>query len=127
EPARPDGFVAAQLNRERPPARVASAPPFVAGLPGGDDLYTTGQWSSAPQYGQVWYPPVATGWVPYRDGHWAFVPPWGWTWIDDAPWGFAPFHYGRWASIGGRWGWIPGEYGGPARPVYAPALVTFFG
>ena len=33
----------------------------------------TGTWSQAPDYGQVWYPQVAAGWVPYRDGHWAYV------------------------------------------------------
>ena len=47
------------------------------------------------------------------------------------PWGFAPFHYGRWAEIEGRWGWVPGggfERGARfERPVYAPALVAFFG
>ena len=51
--------------------------------------------------------------------------PWGWTWVDDAPWGFAPSHYGRWVRVGNRWAWSPGSYVG--RPVYAPALVTFFG
>ncbi len=54
--------------------------------------------------------------------------PWGWTWVDSDPWGFAPFHYGRWVDIGGRWGWCPGAaVAGAPYPVYAPALVTFFG
>ena len=53
------------------------------------------------------------------------MPPWGWTWIDDAPWGFAPFHYGRWVFLAGRWGWLPGS--AQTRPVYAPALVGFYG
>jgi hypothetical protein len=130
-PATQDAFVAAMLAREQPPpppANSAPPPPSIADLPGGGDLATTGVWASAPDYGQVWYPPVAANWAPYRDGHWAYVAPWGWTWVDAAPWGFAPFHYGRWAHIGDRWGWIPGVHAGVVvRPVYAPALVTFFG
>ena len=111
-------------------------PPLVRGMTGCRSLATTGTWRAVPRYGQVWYPPVAAGWVPYREGHWAYVPPWGWTWIDDAPWGFAPFHYGRWAYLDDRWGWIPGDpayaagYDGPEydavpEPVYAPALVSW--
>lgn len=130
-PARQDPFVAAMLARERPPPRASVAlPPVVARMPGGEDLNAYGAWESAPEYGPVWYPQVAPGWAPYRDGHWAYVAPWGWTWIDDAPWGFAPFHYGRWADIDGRWAWTPGVAAEPepaAFPVYAPALVTFFG
>ena len=81
--------------------------------------------SPNPEYGNVWYPRVEPGWAPYHTGHWAWIDPWGWTWVDDAPWGYAPFHYGRWASVGGRWGWIPGPR--EVRPVYAPALVVFVG
>jgi hypothetical protein len=129
-PAQRDAFVSAMLARERPAPRPAvPPPPAVAAMPGGADLSAYGAWSPAPEYGQVWYPQVAPGWVPYRDGHWAYVAPWGWTWIDDAPWGFAPFHYGRWVEIAGRWAWTPGVIQGPVvvQPVYAPALVTFFG
>lgn len=127
-PALRDGFLTERLNAERPlPARAAAIPPQVAAMPGGSDLLGTGSWSQAPDYGQVWYPPVAATWVPYREGHWAYVAPWGWTWVDDAAWGFAPFHYGRWVQIGGRWGWTPGTYAVAARPVYAPALVSFIG
>jgi hypothetical protein len=130
-PATQDAFVAAMVARDQPPAPPAGSappPPAVAQMPGGADLAATGTWAAAPTYGQVWYPPVAAGWAPYRDGHWAYVAPWGWTWVDAAPWGFAPFHYGRWANINNRWGWIPGVQAGVAvRPVYAPALVTFFG
>jgi len=123
-PAQPDAFLTAMLNAERPPA--APPPPVVASMPGGDDLSEYGSWSDSSDYGQVWYPQVAPGWVPYREGQWAYVEPWGWTWVDNDPWGFAPFHYGRWVEIGGRWGWVPGApVAGP--PVYAPALVTFFG
>lgn len=123
-PAQPDAFLTAMLNAERPPA--APPPPVVASMPGGDDLSEYGNWSDTSDYGQVWYPQVAPDWVPYREGQWAYVEPWGWTWVDNEPWGFAPFHYGRWVEIGGRWGWVPGApVAGP--PVYAPALVTFFG
>ena len=132
EQAGPDPF---QARVAPPQARYRQAvvpPPVVAEMPGGADLVQYGSWEPNADYGQVWYPQVAPGWVPYRDGHWGYVAPWGWTWIDAAPWGFAPFHYGRWFQYGGRWGWTPGGYavaGGPvyAPPVYAPALVTFLG
>jgi hypothetical protein len=90
------------------------------------DLDDHGYWDNTYEYGRVWYPrSVSSSWAPYRYGRWSHVQPWGWTWIDDAPWGFAPFHYGRWVRLGGRWAWSPGSYTG--RPVYAPALVTFYG
>jgi hypothetical protein len=90
------------------------------------DLDDAGSWSTAPEYGNVWYPTtVEADWAPYRSGHWSWIDPWGWTWVDNARWGFAPFHYGRWAYIGNRWGWCPGEYRG--RSIYAPALVAFVG
>lgn len=123
-----DAFLAARLAAERPPAEV---PPPVAArlpyLPGIGDLSGVGEWGEAPDYGDVWYPPVAPGWIPYQNGEWAYVAPWGWTWIDSAAWGFVPFHYGRWAHIGRRWGWIPGDAHLTEQPVYAPALVAFIG
>lgn len=95
-------------------------------MTGYSDLDAYGEWSSAPDYGTVWYPRgVADDWAPYRYGRWAWVDPWGWTWVDDSPWGFAPFHYGRWALVYGRWCWVPGAY--VATPVYAPALVAWVG
>jgi hypothetical protein len=134
-PADPDAFARQGLVRDRPPLpppsnrRTAPPPPAIASIPGGEDLQGYGAWNVNPDYGEVWYPDVDPGWVPYRQGHWAFIAPWGWTWVDDAPWGFAPFHYGRWMQFSGRWGWAPW----PERdrdwreryPVYAPALVTF--
>jgi hypothetical protein len=129
-PANRDAFLTARLTAERPRPVAALPPPVMAqvsAMPGGEDLTASGNWSNAPEYGQVWYPPVSSGWVPYRQGHWAYVAPWGWTWVDDAPWGFAPFHYGRWVEIGDRWGWTPGQVDDPGPPVYAPALVTFLG
>ncbi|MEO8727018.1 MAG: DUF6600 domain-containing protein [Acidobacteriaceae bacterium] len=96
--------------------------------PGYYDLNSYGDWNSAPDYGDVWYPRgVAADWVPYRDGRWVWVSPWGWTWVEQEPWGFAPFHYGRWALISNRWGWLPGPVLAEERPVYAPALVAFVG
>jgi hypothetical protein len=126
-PAVRNAFLTERVNAERPPPAPASVPAQVAAMPGGVDLYGVGSWSPAPDYGQVWYPPVSQGWVPYRDGHWAYVAPWGWTWIDNAPWGFAPFHYGRWLQVDGRWGWTPGEAAAAGPPTYAPALVAFLG
>ena len=128
-PAQRDAFLTAMLNSEQPQRPPAVAPPpAVAAMPGGEDLAAYGTWTDNPEYGQVWYPQVAPDWVPYREGSWAYVAPWGWTWVDSDPWGFAPFHYGRWVQTGGRWGWYPGAAVGVAPfPVYAPALVTFFG
>jgi hypothetical protein len=127
----PDGFLTAQITRERPVVAngTAAPPPVVMEMTGYQAVENTGQWSAAPEYGSVWYPPVDPGWVPYRQGHWSFVAPWGWTWIDNAPWGFAPFHYGRWVQIGPRWAWTPVVPGVVivGRPYYAPALVTFVG
>ncbi len=126
-----DPFIDHVLDEERPRPARAKLPPMVAAMPGGTVLAEYGTWSQTPQYGEVWYPEVRSGWVPYREGHWAYVAPWGWTWVDAEPWGFAPFHYGRWADIGGRWAWLPGRpepvAEAPFYPVYAPALVTFFG
>ena len=93
---------------------------------GASDLDHYGSWRTVPEYGPAWFPSaVPVGWAPYSVGHWIYDPVFGWTWVDDAPWGYAPFHYGRWAYVGGYWGWVPGPY--VARPVYAPALVAWYG
>lgn len=92
---------------------------------GQSDLDGNGAWQLYPDYGAVWFPVVDPEWVPYRYGHWTWLPGWGYAWVDDAPWGYAPFHYGRWAYISGHWGWCPGAY--VARPVWAPALVAWYG
>ena len=94
-------------------------------MTGYEDLDGNGTWTNVPEYGWGWQPRVAYGWAPYRYGHWRWVGPWGWTWVDEAAWGFAPFHYGRWACLHNSWYWFPGAY--VTRPVYAPALVAFFG
>jgi hypothetical protein len=118
-----DPFLTAMLARNSVPN---TAPQPVQDMTGAADLAQYGTWQNS-SYGQVWYPQVAPGWVPYRDGSWSYVAPWGWTWVDNEPWGFAPFHYGRWAEIGQRWCWVPRQYGVPEQfePVYSPALVDF--
>jgi hypothetical protein len=97
--------------------------PEVYGL---DDLDRYGTWRTDNQYGPVWYPSsVAADWSPYSVGRWIYDPYYGWSWVDAAPWGWAPSHYGRWVRVSGYWGWAPGPV--VAAPVYAPAVVAFFG
>jgi hypothetical protein len=96
------------------------------GTYGVSDLDRYGSWRVVPEYGSVWVPTeVRPGWAPYTTGSWMHDPYYGWTWVDTAPWGWAPYHHGRWVSVGGFWAWAPGPV--VARPVYAPALVAFFG
>ena len=128
----PDGLESWGEQRDAQDAQLISArylPPSVIGY---QQLDNYGTWRDTPGYGAVWYPSVDPNWAPYTAGHWAWIEPWGWTWVDDAPWGFAPAHYGRWAYLNGGWGWVPGPLliaggGPPMTPVYAPALVAFFG
>jgi hypothetical protein len=97
-----------------------------AGVYGANDLDHHGNWRVVPQYGAIWVPEaVPAGWAPYSTGRWVMDPFYGWTWVDTAPWGWAPYHYGRWVFVDGLWAWAPGPL--VARPVYAPALVAFFG
>ncbi len=96
------------------------------GMYGVSDLDRYGTWRVVPDYGSVWMPTaVQPGWVPYSTGAWVADPFYGWTWVDTAPWGWAPYHYGRWVFVNGFWAWAPGPV--LVRPVYAPALVAFFG
>ncbi len=126
-PADSTGFDSWTLARDERYSEGPSVKYVSRNMTGYEDLDANGRWANDSDYGPVWYPTtyVTAGWAPYRYGRWAWVAPWGWTWVDDAPWGFAPFHYGRWVSIGGTWGWTPGAY--VARPVFAPALVGFYG
>jgi hypothetical protein len=97
-----------------------------SGVYGVDDLDHYGNWRVVPTYGAVWVPrDVPGGWAPYSTGRWVADPLYGWTWVDEAPWGWAPYHHGRWVFIDGYWAWAPGPL--VVRPVYAPALVAFFG
>jgi hypothetical protein len=120
-----DGFDDWCAVRDKREDSSLSARYVAPGTVGYEDLDDYGVWREEPMYGHVWVPVVAPGWAPYQAGHWIWVEPWGWTWVDDAPWGYAPFHYGRWVYTGGNWGWAPGPI--YARPVYAPALVAWFG
>ncbi len=121
-----DGFDTWSADRDRRYDRARSATYVSRQMVGYADLDEYGSWQTYPDYGAVWFPTtVAPDWAPYRDGYWTEVGAWGPTWVDYAPWGYAPFHYGRWAHIGGRWGWCPGAYA--RRPVWAPALVAWYG
>jgi len=96
------------------------------GTYGVSDLDRYGTWRDVPTYGSVWIPTtVQPGWAPYTTGSWTLDPIYGWTWVDTAPWGWAPYHHGRWVFVDRFWGWAPGPV--VVRPVYAPALVAFFG
>ena len=93
---------------------------------GTQELDRHGTWRVDGDHGPVWVPSaVPTGWVPYSAGRWIWDPIYGWTWLDDASWGWAPYHYGRWVFLNSSWAWAPGPV--RVRPVYAPALVVFFG
>lgn len=97
------------------------------GVAGTRDLDYYGNWRVTSEYGPIWMPDaMPSDWVPYSTGRWVWDPYYQWTWIDDAPWGWVPFHYGRWVNYSGYWAWVPGPVL-TARPVYAPALVAFFG
>jgi hypothetical protein len=96
------------------------------GMYGADALDQYGTWRVVDPYGPVWVPQrVAPGWAPYSTGRWIWDPYYGWTWVDTAKWGWAPYHYGRWVYVTGYWAWAPGPV--VVAPVYAPALVAFFG
>ena len=118
-------------TRERISESAFSQEFVPAEMTGAEALDGHGSWREETGYGAVWFPSkLPMDWAPYRFGRWRWLAPWGWNWVDEAPWGFAPFHYGRWLFAGGRWGWVPRQSGAvnvSSRPVYAPALVGFFG
>jgi hypothetical protein len=133
-PAPVQTFVAPELdvwdrwNYARTEALIdtVSARYVPAGVSGVDDLDQHGAWRVVPDYGSVWVPEgVAPDWAPYTTGRWVWDPRFGWSWVDVAPWGWAPYHYGRWVHLDRVWAWAPGPI--VVRPVYAPALVAFFG
>jgi len=129
-PAVKDAFgdaVLAADRRDDAPAPKNAAARLPPEMTGGADLARDGTWGSGPGGQPVWTPAkLPAGWQPYQQGAWTWRARWGWTWVDDQPWGFAPFHYGRWLQVKGRWAWTPGQWGA-RRPVYAPALVGWFG
>ena len=129
-PALKDAFGDAALAADKQDDALAAANAAAQVSPemtGAADLARFGAWSVGTDGARVWTPAkLPAGWQPYQQGAWSWNSPWGWTWIDDQPWGFAPFHYGRWLQVRGHWAWTPGQWG-TARPVYAPALVGWFG
>lgn len=120
-----DGFDAWSAARDRVYERPQQDAYVSRQMVGAADLAAYGAWRTYADYGAVWFPAVDTEWAPYRFGYWTWLPGWGYTWVDAAPWGYAPFHYGRWVFLGGRWGWCPGGF--VARPLWAPALVAWYG
>jgi hypothetical protein len=120
-----DGFDDWAAARDRSQDSSAAARYVGTDMTGYEDLDRYGNWSDNADYGPLWYPSVAAGWVPYRDGSWTWLDPWGWTWVDNAPWGYAPFHYGRWVQVRNRWAWAPGRRS--EHHVWAPALVGWVG
>ena len=94
-------------------------------ISGAHDLDGHGHWTYVSGYGRCWFPTVAAGWAPYSYGRWIWLDYYGWSWVGYEPWGWAPYHYGRWVFVDSVWAWAPGPV--LVRPVYAPALVAFFG
>jgi len=123
-----DAFDQWALERDRRVTDSQSARRVAPGTIGAEDLDSYGTWQDTHDYGAVWRPTVvASDWAPYRNGHWVWIDPWGWTWVDDEPWGFAPFHYGRWVYYDDYWAWAPGPIYVGMRPIWAPALVGWYG
>lgn len=126
--AQRDAFDDWALARDRSIDGSRSAQYVTTEMTGYEELDRHGIWQDDIEYGPLWIPSVAAGWVPYRDGRWTWIAPWGWTWVDNASWGYAPFHYGRWVQVRNRWAWAPGhKHHHGRRPVWAPALVGWVG
>jgi hypothetical protein len=123
--ARRDDFDEWALARDKYEDDSRSSRYVTTEMTGYEDLDRHGSWRAHSEYGNLWFPSVASSWVPYRDGRWTWISPWGWTWVDNAPWGYAPFHYGRWVHVNQRWAWAPGRH--DRRPVWSPALVGWIG
>jgi hypothetical protein len=74
------------------------------------DLDAAGEWTQTDEFGPVWKPKTAQGWVPFQQGRWRWYDGAGYTWVSDDPWGWLPYHYGRWLrkeDVG--WVWAPGK------------------
>jgi hypothetical protein len=72
------------------------------------DLDAAGEWIQTDEFGAVWKPKAAGGWVPFQNGRWRWYDALGYTWVSSDPWGWLPYHYGRWAhreNLG--WLWAP--------------------
>ena len=128
-PAQRDAFLTAMLDRERPPQPQGVAPPpVVAAMPGGDDLARYGTWSADARttarsgirrwrrtgcrIGTAAGPMSRPGAGP------------GWTATRGASRRSTTAAGPRSADAGAG---FPASRCGGYRPVYAPALVTFFG
>jgi hypothetical protein len=71
----PDSFDRWSEERDQRLTGSYSAEYVNASIPGYEDLDSNGRWVNDADYGPVWYPTVAAGWVPYRFGHWAWIDP----------------------------------------------------
>jgi len=72
------------------------------------DLDAAGEWIQTDEFGAVWKPKAAGGWVPFQNGRWRWYDALGYTWVSSDAWGWLPYHYGRWAhreNLG--WVWAP--------------------
>jgi len=121
----PDAWDRFSDDRDRYLERSQSYQHVSPDVYGAEDLDQYGQWTSDPNYGQVWVPQVQPGWAPYQSGRWVWEDYYGWTWVSADPWGWAPYHYGRWFYGPVGWAWYPGPIYGPH--YWAPAYVGFFG
>ncbi|HEX3180696.1 MAG TPA: DUF6600 domain-containing protein [Beijerinckiaceae bacterium] len=79
-----------------------------------------GQFTTLPQYGEVWVPSgLPQGWHPYPPCNWVFEKTLGWYYDDKTAWGAIVHHYGRWTSdpqLG--WVWVPGKEFSPGWVVW---------
>ncbi len=92
------------------------------------DLDAAGAWIDTAEFGAVWKPKTAEGWVPFRDGRWRWFDGVGYVWIPRESWGWLAYHSGRWLnqpSLG--WIWVPGQSGFHPGAVYWMAGRNFLG
>jgi len=72
------------------------------------DLDAAGHWIQTDEFGAVWKPAAAEGWVPFQKGRWVWYDGLGYTWVAGESWGWLPYHYGRWAHAAELgWVWVP--------------------
>ncbi len=83
-------------------------------------LLQYGQFTTLPQYGEVWVPnQLPQGWHPYPPCNWVYEKTLGWYYDDKTPWGAIVHHYGRWTNdpqLG--WVWVPGQEFSPGWVVW---------
>jgi hypothetical protein len=122
-----DSFDSFNTQRDRTLYAALNGDSYVpSSIAGYDDLDQYGRWSDVPSYGEAWIPNQTASWAPYRNGQWTWQGGYGWTWVGNEPWGWVPYHYGSWFYANGYgWCWYPPATG--IAPLWAPALVGFFG